>query len=60
MNKYGFVKLNESNAYELAELAEEVGALAFRGQLQYPGPETGDWEIGSENPLDSKRAARWL
>jgi hypothetical protein len=42
------VKLNESNATELAEVAEEVGALAFRGQLQYPGPETGDWELGTD------------
>jgi hypothetical protein len=34
-NKYGFVMLNESNVKELAEMAEEAGALAFRGQLQY-------------------------
>ena len=48
MNKYGFAMLNESNAQELTQIAEEVGALAFRGQLQYPGPETGDWEIGTD------------
>ncbi len=40
--------LNESNAEELAEIAEEAGALAFRGQLQYPGRESGDWELGSD------------
>jgi rubrerythrin len=48
MNKYGFVMLNDSNAEELAELAEDVGALAFRGQLQYPGPDTGEWELDSD------------
>ena len=44
--------LNESNAQELAQIAEETGALVLRGQLQYPGPETGDWEIGTENIPD--------
>jgi hypothetical protein len=42
------VKLNESNAHELADVAEEVGALAFRGQLQYPGAEAGDWELDTD------------
>jgi hypothetical protein len=42
MNKYGFAMLNESNAQQLTQIAEEAGALAFRGQLRYPGPETGD------------------
>ena len=36
--------LNESNAHELAQVAQEAGALVLRGQLQYPGPVTGDWE----------------
>lgn len=40
--------LHPSNAHELAQIAEEAGALAFRGHLRYPGPETGDWEIGTE------------
>jgi hypothetical protein len=40
--------VDESNASELAGIAE-VGALILRGQLQYPGPETGDWEISSES-----------
>ena len=44
--------LNESNAHELAQIAKETGALVFRGLLRYPGPETGDWEIGSENIPD--------
>ena len=50
--------LNESNAHEITQIAEEVGALAFRGQLQYPGPvhsallrdadaKTGDWELAA-------------
>jgi hypothetical protein len=39
---------DESSAHELAQIAEEVGALAFRGQLRYPGPETGDWELGTD------------
>ena len=41
--------LNKSNAHELAQIAKETGALVLRGQLRYPGPETGDWEIGAEN-----------
>jgi hypothetical protein len=41
--------VDESNASETARITEEVAALAFRGQLQYPGPETGDWEICSES-----------
>ena len=48
MNKYGFAMLNEPNAQELAQIAEEVGAQAFRGRLQYPGPETGEWELDSD------------
>jgi hypothetical protein len=52
MRRYGFAMLNKSNAQELAQLAEEVCALAFRGQLHSPGPETGDWEIGIENISD--------
>ena len=40
--------LNKSNARELAEIAQEAGALVLRGQLQYPGPETGEWEIGTD------------
>ena len=44
--------LNQSNAHELAQIADEVGALVLRGRLQYPGPETGDWEIGSEKIPD--------
>ena len=43
---------HSSNAHELAQIARETGALVFRGQLRYPGPETGDWEIGSENIPD--------
>jgi hypothetical protein len=48
MNKYGFVMLDESKAQELAQIAEEVGALAFRGHLQFPGPESGDWELNTD------------
>ena len=39
--------LNKSNAQELAEIAREAGAVVMRGQVQYPGPMTGEWEIGS-------------
>jgi hypothetical protein len=48
MVKYDFAMLNKSNAHELVQFSKEVGALAFRGQLRYPGPETGDWEIGPD------------
>ena len=41
--------LNASNAHELAQIAKETGALVFHGQLQYLGPETGDWKIGAQN-----------
>jgi hypothetical protein len=44
--------LNESNAHELAQVAKESGALVMRGPLQYPGPETGNWEIGAANIPD--------
>ena len=40
--------LNKSNAHELAQIAEEAGALVLQGHLQYPGLETGAWEIGTE------------
>ncbi len=40
--------LDESNAQELTQIARETGALVLRGQLRYPGPETGDWEVGAE------------
>ena len=36
-----------SNAHELAQVANEAGALILRGQLQYPGPETSDWQLGA-------------
>jgi hypothetical protein len=39
--------LNESNTHELTRIAKETGALVFRGQLRYPGPETGEWELGT-------------
>jgi hypothetical protein len=39
--------LNESKAHELSEIAKETGALVFRGQLRYPGPETGVWHLGA-------------
>ena len=41
--------LNKSNTHELVQIAKETGAQVMRGQLQYPGPETGDWEIGAQN-----------
>ena len=44
--------LHPSNAHELAKIAIETGALVLRGQLRYPGPETGDWELGAENIPD--------
>ena len=44
--------LNQSNAHELARIAEETGALVLRGLLRYPGPETGEWELGTENIPD--------
>jgi hypothetical protein len=40
--------LNPSNAQELAQIARETGALVLRGPLQYPGPESGDWEVGAD------------
>ena len=41
--------IQAQNAHELAQIAKETGALVLRGQLRYPGPETGDWEIGTES-----------
>jgi hypothetical protein len=40
--------LNETNAQELAQIAKDVGALVLHGQLRYPGPETGDWDVSSD------------
>ncbi len=40
--------LNESNAQELANIARETGALVLLGPLQYPGAESGDWEVGTD------------
>jgi len=40
--------LNDSNAEELAQTAHETGALVLRGWLRYPGPESGDWQVGDE------------
>jgi hypothetical protein len=57
MNKYGFVTLNESNAKELAEIAEEIGALVLRGHRQHPGPETEDWERRAGEGTERTRCA---
>ncbi len=40
--------LNDANAEELAHLAGETGALVLRGWLRYPGPESGDWQVGDQ------------
>ena len=48
----GYRMLQPDSANELAQIAKEAGALVLHGQLKYPGPETGDWEIGSENIPD--------
>jgi hypothetical protein len=37
--------LNDSNAEELAHIAEETGALVLRGWLRYP---SGDWQPGDQ------------
>jgi hypothetical protein len=39
-------------ANELAQITQELGVLILRGYLQYPGPETGDWEINGQNLPD--------
>ncbi len=41
--------LNPANAQELAQIARETGARVLRGQLRYPGPDSGDWEIGADS-----------
>ena len=40
--------LTQPNAHELTQIARELGAQALDGPLHYPGPETGDWEIGDQ------------
>ena len=37
--------IDPANAHELAEIAGEIGAGVFKGDLRYPS-ETGGWQLG--------------
>ena len=40
--------LNESNAAELAQIAEETGAQVLQGTLAWPGSEQMGWQLGPD------------
>lgn len=43
-----FDSLNDTNAEELAYLAEETGALVLCSWLHYPDPKSGGWQVEDE------------
>jgi hypothetical protein len=40
--------LHPFSARELEQLARRLGCEVLRGELQYPGPQSNDWEIGGQ------------
>ena len=40
--------LDQSNAHELAQIAEETGALFLQGTLDWPGSEQMGWQVGPD------------
>jgi hypothetical protein len=46
VEKINFQNLDGAKSKVLSAFG--IDLLAFRGQLQYPGPETGDWELDSD------------